>query len=283
MKTLQERAGFLLQAVACAAFMLVAPPTLAGPAPTDEPYTADVFVRGSFNGWDVSDPMRYDAAAGRYIGLVQLSAGVEHAFKIASQDWFSVDFGDVVDPVVAVEVPKTLATSTGGGNLSLEVPVAGVYAFILDPTDAANPVLTVSYARPGNEGVQSGAQIWHGTYHLDWYFQCLGQAVDATIYVKAQLLISNNPAGGFIYSENLQTSGSAVDSGGGKYAVRDARINNYLVQPGGSEIYQNRSRLRMRSLTGGPDLLATMITRYHIAADGELVRYVEFEDLACGN
>jgi hypothetical protein len=280
MRMSQARARFLLHGPALSGLLAVV--SLATAAPADAPYSADIFVRGSFNDWDLSDPMKYDAPTNRYVGLVELSPGVVHQFKIASQDWFSVDLGDFVDPVVNLSVPKTLATSPGGGNLALEVPAEGVYSFTLDPADLVNPVLTVVYARPGGEGEQNGAQIWHGTYGLIWYFPCLGQTVDATVHVKAELHVRSNPAGGFLYSENLQTSGTAVDSGGGTYFVRDARINNYLAQPGGGQIFQKSSRLRMTSHGAGTDLLVTMIERWHIDADGNVVRDFYFEDFTCG-
>ena len=275
METLRTRAGLVLQGLALAGCLLVTSMTRAAPA--DPPYPAGIFVRGSFNDWGVSDAMKYDAHANRYVALVELAPGVTHQFKIASQDWSTVDLGDFVDPVVNLSVPKTLSTSPGGGNLWLEVPTAGVYSFTLDPTDLASPVLTVSYARPGGDG----AKIWHGTFNLNWYFPCLGETVDATVHVKAQLQVRPNPAGGFLYSENLQTDGTAVDSAGGSYFVRDARINHYLEQPGGSWMYVSRSRLRMVAHGSATDLLVTMITHLHFDADGNPVRTYFFEEFSC--
>ena len=277
MKTLRTRAGQILLALALPGLACL---SLARAEPVDAPYPADIFIRGGFNGWSVADPMRFDRQSNTYSGLVSLSPG-SWEFKIASQDWATVDLGNAVDPAVDLSVPKTLTFSPGGGNLSLAVPTGGVYSFTLDAADTASPQLTVAYAR--RAGDAHGAEIWYGTFNLDWYFPCLGQDVLATIDVKAQLNNNPNPAGGYLYTENLQTDGSAVDSSGGNYAVRDARINTYVVQPGGGEIYQSQSRLRMRSLDGGTDLLVTMIIRVQVAADGSIVRFVDFQDFSCRN
>ena len=277
MKTLRTRARLMLLALALPGLACL---SLARAEPVDAPYPVDIFIRGGFNGWGLADPMKFDRQSNRYSGFVSLPPG-SFEFKIASQDWTTVDLGNAVDPVVDLSVPKPLTFSPGGGNLSLAVPTSGVYSFTLDRADSASPEVTVAYAR--RAGDAHGAEIWYGTFNLDWYFPCLGQDVLATIQVKAQLNSNPNPAGGYLYTENLQTDGTAVDSSGGNYAVRDARINTYVLQPGGGELYQNQSRLRMRSLDGGTDLLATVITRIQVAADGSIVRFVDFQDLSCRN
>ena len=59
--------------------------------PCDEPYPADIFLRGTFNDWGLTDQMIY-GGDGIYEVVISLDAG-EWEFKIASEDWNTVDLG----------------------------------------------------------------------------------------------------------------------------------------------------------------------------------------------
>ncbi len=110
----------------------------------DNPYGVAVFVRGSFNGWGLTDPMTYDMAGDTFSATVNLASDT-HAFKIASEDWATADFGgDGVNNSVTLDTPKLLESTSF--NLELAVPTAGTYVFSLDATEPAAPVLTVSPA-----------------------------------------------------------------------------------------------------------------------------------------
>ncbi|MCH8536413.1 MAG: DUF3372 domain-containing protein [Alkalimonas sp.] len=115
-------------------------------APDIPPYEAtSVFVRGGMNGWSTDDEMAY-AGAGIYSIIVDLQAG-QYEFKIASEDWSTVDFGGGADGQdVLLDTPNTLARS--GGNLNIDIAVSGRYVFSLDARNTEAPVLTVAEQQP---------------------------------------------------------------------------------------------------------------------------------------
>ncbi len=111
------------------------------PAPVDNPYGVAVFLRGSFNDWGLANEMDYDADASEFNASLFLAAGI-HAFKIASEDWSTADFGsDGIDTQVVPGVPKTLVRSSN--NLGLTLDAAGSYTFRVDATSPEAPVLVV--------------------------------------------------------------------------------------------------------------------------------------------
>lgn len=110
-----------------------------------DPFGVPVFVRGGFNGWGLTDPMSYDPGTQTYSATVSLAAG-DYEFKIASEDWSTVDFGDI-DNFGVFSPPATVNVGTSSfGNLFLSIAVAGDYDFILD----------VSSLFPAQRGVLNG-------------------------------------------------------------------------------------------------------------------------------
>ena len=59
-------------------------------------FPAQTFVRGGFNGWSTDNPVRY-TGAGAYQATIRVEAG-EHQFKVASEDWNTVDLGGNAAP-----------------------------------------------------------------------------------------------------------------------------------------------------------------------------------------
>jgi CubicO group peptidase (beta-lactamase class C family) len=101
-----------------------------------------LFVRGSLNDWGTNlalkpvAPLRYAATTD-----AALRAG-RFEFKIASEDWATVDLGATTD--TAIRGVRPAALSMGGGNLVLEVKSPGRYRFELDATDIAEARLRVT-------------------------------------------------------------------------------------------------------------------------------------------
>lgn len=274
METSRSRAAFLLHGLTV--LCLWTAQALAAP------YDAALFVRGSFNDWHTSHPLAYDATQNRYVTSIELAPGVEHQFKVASADWSTVDLGSPSvnpgDNVVELGVPEPLATTRGYGNLSVTVPESAVYSFVLDPTDPANPTLTIAYLRPGGDGAQHFHEPFGG---FVWYFDCLGQTVWAEIDVRATLQSHTNAAGGEIFIENLQVDGMAWDSAGIFYDLHATRPLRYSAPPGGGFQFVRISPFKLVSRGGGTNLWVQETIRLHIDADGNVVRDFHFEGLGC--
>ncbi|WP_086932902.1 alpha-1,6-glucosidase domain-containing protein [Agarilytica rhodophyticola] len=120
-----------------------ASPALGGAIPN--PFSVPIFLRGSMNSWGISDELNYNGD-GTFTVFTDITAA-DYEFKIASEDWSTVDFGAATaDTTVTLGSDKTLAT--GGGNLAITIPSDGEYRFDLNAAvDASSPVLNVRNAR----------------------------------------------------------------------------------------------------------------------------------------
>jgi len=112
----------------------------------EEPYLGTtVYLRGSMNGWadPPTEPFAYDGL-GIYSVTVDLAAE-DYAFKIASADWATANFGSGEDDTDVLEAePKPLG---GGGDLTLSVESgfeAGRYTFLFDASNKSAAELTVT-------------------------------------------------------------------------------------------------------------------------------------------
>lgn len=107
----------------------------------EEPFVGtEVFVRGAMNGWGTDDTLTY-MGAGVYRADISLAAG-NHEFKVASDDWSTVDYGSgESDAAVSIEVAELLAVS--GANMTFEAVEATTYAFIFDASNRDEITLTV--------------------------------------------------------------------------------------------------------------------------------------------
>jgi pullulanase len=114
---------------------------------TDDPVDPDavpygdavLLLRGDMNAWGTGTEFSYDGSQ-RYSVMVALDAGI-YGFKVATEDWSTVDLGGADATDIAPGGSLTLAA--GGGNLSLTIAEAGNYVIALDAADSASPVLSV--------------------------------------------------------------------------------------------------------------------------------------------
>ena len=74
------------------------------------PYDVEVFVRGSFNEWALGHEMKFDAVENEYVAYVELTPG-GYEFKIASEDWSTVDLGVADDGIVQLGVPEPITAA----------------------------------------------------------------------------------------------------------------------------------------------------------------------------
>ena len=96
-------------------------------------FPVQTFVRGGFNGWGTDNPVSY-VGRGVYQTTINISAG-QHAFKVASDDWSTVDLAVANESGADVEIDLNNATSLTGPrnpNMILDAPESGDYLFTLD-------------------------------------------------------------------------------------------------------------------------------------------------------
>jgi hypothetical protein len=278
-----------LKSIGLAAFAAVA---LLGIAPTQAvasgkpvytpPYDVEVFVRGSFNGWALGAEMKFDAVENKYVGYVELTPNEVHQFKIASEDWFTVDLGSPALPpgnVVELGVPEPLANTPGYGNMELSVPVPGVYSFTLDP-DPANPTVLVEYARKGGDGADRYTFNYYG---VPYYFDCLGGAspVFTDIRVEGLLHQRQNPAGGVIYHDTVRIDGVGFDQLGREYRMHLLAPLIFNGKQNGSFTYLDKATAVFIAQDGGPNLYFRYLYKATVGPDGEVQREFTFYAERC--
>ncbi|MBT0586469.1 alpha-1,6-glucosidase domain-containing protein [Alteromonas oceanisediminis] len=116
-------------------------------APDVVPYgDTTVYLRGVNGDWGTTNAFEYKGD-GIYEFAIELEQGSEQGFKVASEDWATVNFGATPgDEAVEEGVEKTLESP--GENLAFTTPETARYLFSVDANDSAAPVLTVSYENP---------------------------------------------------------------------------------------------------------------------------------------
>lgn len=115
-------------------------------APDIVPYgDTVVYVRGDMNGWTLTHPMTYKGE-GKYEATIALFAASSIGFKVASEDWSTVNLGNSDSALVEEDITKALFI--GGGNLSITPSADASYVFTLDASDTAAPLLTVVNEEP---------------------------------------------------------------------------------------------------------------------------------------
>jgi CubicO group peptidase (beta-lactamase class C family) len=103
-----------------------------------------VYLRGSMNNWGTQNPLRQLDATTYQLDLT-LPKG-RHEFKIASEDWSTIDFGAALSakPMLPASSSALLAA---GANIVLTTAKAGVVTIALDIKDPFAPVLSITPAR----------------------------------------------------------------------------------------------------------------------------------------
>ena len=143
-----------------------------------------VYLRGQFNGWGTATVLAY-IGGGSYEAYATVEAG-DYLFKVASEDWATVNFGAASADAATVSVGEPFQGLMQGvdTNLTLSVPESGEYRFLLDALDSASPTLTVRNARtlPAEAYVRGSLNGWS----TDDPLQYVGRGVyQATISVEA--------------------------------------------------------------------------------------------------
>lgn len=110
------------------------------------PYgSTTVYIRGEMNGWGTDDAFYY-FGGGIYTADIRLDAGT-YQFKLASEDWATVDFGAAGgEEAVVLNEDKNLVAA--GANMTVTITEADTYSFALDAIDPAAPVLNVGRKIP---------------------------------------------------------------------------------------------------------------------------------------
>jgi pullulanase len=245
--------------------------------PSAAPFKVDLFVRGSFNGWGTGHRMKFEAKGNQYVAQVELVPG-GYEFKIASQDWATVDLGAADDGHVDLGVPEPVM-AVPFGNLYVEVAEAGVYSFTLDTSNMGSLAVTVAPSRPGGDG----AEKYFLSFQQDWYFACLGsgQVVQTYQDVKGTLHVRQNPRGGFHLTDSWQVDGVAFDEDGNEYRIHGAAPLTFNAPPSGSLTLSNLVRVSMTPLQGGTSLFFTLTEKLTVNANGVVVREFFFADFSC--
>lgn len=279
MTTLQSmRAG--LASLALVTLCAFAPQVMAqGNLPG--PFGVEIFVRGSFNGWDVDNAMKFDRNSDAYVGYVELAPGYQE-FKIASADWSTVDLGydeHTADGVVEVGVPEPIETA-GYHNMMLTVAEGGVYSFRLDVSDLNHLTVLVNYARPGGDVLN-----YNTLYTNYWYFGCLngglGDWVTGNVHVQGAFNVNDTGAGAFHIIDQWQMDGVAYDTAGTAYDINGAAPFELTVPKGGSFVETAVYRLRLVSHGQTPNLFLRTTYRITVNANGEVAREFYFEQAGC--
>ena len=103
----------------------------------------EVYIRGGMNGWGTIDALTYQGD-GVYTADIELGEGSVE-FKIASEDWATVNFGspnNADSNVVTLDEPKVLGVSNN--NLLMDVPFSGLYEFKVMGPNGSAPRLVVT-------------------------------------------------------------------------------------------------------------------------------------------
>lgn len=107
----------------------------------EEPFVGNaIFVRGTLNNWGVTDELIYKGK-GIYTFTNTLAAG-SYEFKVASEDWSSVDYGSA-DSDISATIGKAKLLALGGANMTIDIANDGEYQFVLDASDLSAVTLII--------------------------------------------------------------------------------------------------------------------------------------------
>jgi len=104
-----------------------------------------VFLRGQMNAWGETDAMSYKGD-GVYEVAIALNGAETYAFKIASADWTSVDYGNNDAPEVTEDLEKDVFS--GQGNMTFTPSVDATYVFSFNAADTGAATLTIVNEEP---------------------------------------------------------------------------------------------------------------------------------------
>ena len=112
-----------------------------------------LYLRGDFTLWEAQKAYQItQQTANVYSTKVKFgSIGKAYEFKVADADWTeATNFGAATgEEALEIDTAKTLVFGEGvAQNMTLDVIVPGDYAFTLDATDPAAPIITVTQVLP---------------------------------------------------------------------------------------------------------------------------------------
>jgi pullulanase len=108
-----------------------------------EPKPVTLFVRGGFNDWGLADPMQY--LGGNIYRLDRAFPASQTNFKVASEDWATVDCGGATGGLeVVVGTPFQMACGSGTSDVKITPPAAGTYRFKFTKQSATAAELLVT-------------------------------------------------------------------------------------------------------------------------------------------
>jgi len=138
----------------------------------EEPYVGTpVYIRGALNDWGTNNELEYQGGR-TYIMTMDIEPG-NYEFKVASEDWDTVNFGALSadDADRNVNVGQTTALARTNDNLLLTIEEADRYVFVFDVNDENNPTIGVykeAYFGDTEVYVRGGMNGW-GTTDLFTY------------------------------------------------------------------------------------------------------------------
>jgi pullulanase-type alpha-1,6-glucosidase len=104
-----------------------------------------VFLRGQMNDWGEADQMTYKGD-GIYEVAIPLTGATTYAFKVASSDWSSVDYGNNAAPDVTEGLEKEVFS--GQGNMTFTPAVDATYVFSFNASDTGAATLSIVNEEP---------------------------------------------------------------------------------------------------------------------------------------
>ncbi|MER2491367.1 alpha-1,6-glucosidase domain-containing protein [Catenovulum sediminis] len=167
-----------------------------------------VYIRGDVNEtiWSTDDPMLY-VGNNTYVTSIYLTAKAEaYQFKFASDDWNTVNYGAGSNSTVTLGTGSAL---DGSGNAHLTIVEDGHYLFMVDASNAAKPVVTVS-----KETLPySGTAVYLRGFNDDWgtsnqftYFGNGYYAFDTTATENTQFKIAEESWGNVNFGAATESS-----------------------------------------------------------------------------
>lgn len=111
----------------------------AGSSPTVKVSKLPIYLRGGMNGWGATDQFAFNAtddantneAGHEYTVSIAVAAGAVQ-FKVATDDWSTINLGAPTDDLLQVAVDTEIELNTTNGNLALNPESATTYEFIFN-------------------------------------------------------------------------------------------------------------------------------------------------------
>ena len=104
-----------------------------------------VYLRGGMNGWTTDNSFVYQGN-GQYQLAVELAAG-DYEFKVASEDWATVNLGAADGDTEVLLMEEQLVAQGSQDNMTLSIASEGDYLFMLNASNPDELVLSVFSAQ----------------------------------------------------------------------------------------------------------------------------------------